>query len=403
MKRKIFLVLMATLAAMLLVTGCETDPPDDPPGTGGDEIVAVTDITGVSATGTAGTAITLTGTVAPENATNKTIVWAVASAGTTGATITGNTLNTTAAGTVSVSATITDGVAKDEDYSKNFSIVISAPPPTFVAVTDITGIPNTGKVNTAITLSGTVDPANATNKTIVWSVQAAGAGLTAGPITGSSVTPTAEGTFTVRATIANGAAEGTAFTKDVVVTVAGQWDGWTLLGNVLGTNATRTGTFGQSQWSPYWQFCLHKTGALSSGLGTWNPTGNNPAMASDVRFTAGRVYALEIEFTASRNVSGGFVLQVADAGSSSNGNWPSTELPQPPGGDWWWELTPDITIADGVLTGTTIYHVLEFPIGFTASGTGASNNQINMLLGDRLEDPAPVFTFTKYNLYIKNE
>jgi hypothetical protein len=76
--------------------------------------VAVTNITGVPTTATAGTALTLTGTVAPPNATNKTIAWSVQNAGTTGATITGNTLNTTAAGTVTMTATVKDGLEGSE-------------------------------------------------------------------------------------------------------------------------------------------------------------------------------------------------------------------------------------------------------------------------------------------------
>ncbi|MCL2308457.1 MAG: hypothetical protein FWC38_09630, partial [Proteobacteria bacterium] len=68
--------------------------------------VAVTNITGVPTTATAGTPLALSGTVVPNNATNQTIAWSVQNAGTTGATIVGNTLNTTAAGTVTVAATI---------------------------------------------------------------------------------------------------------------------------------------------------------------------------------------------------------------------------------------------------------------------------------------------------------
>jgi len=51
--------------------------------------VAVTGITDVPNAATAGTDLTLSGTVAPSDATNKTIVWSVKTAGTTGATIDG--------------------------------------------------------------------------------------------------------------------------------------------------------------------------------------------------------------------------------------------------------------------------------------------------------------------------
>ena len=87
--------------------------------------VAVTSISGVPATTTVGT-LTLTGTVKPDNATNKTIAWSVVSAGTTGAKISGNTLTTAAAGTVTIRATIKNGTADNKDYTQNFSITVNA-------------------------------------------------------------------------------------------------------------------------------------------------------------------------------------------------------------------------------------------------------------------------------------
>jgi hypothetical protein len=47
-------------------------------------------------------------------------------------------------------------------------------PPAFVAVTNITGVPADALVGTDLRLTGTVVPADATNKAIVWSVKAAG-------------------------------------------------------------------------------------------------------------------------------------------------------------------------------------------------------------------------------------
>jgi len=85
----------------------------------------VTNITGVPTTATAGTPLTLSGTVAPSNATNQSIVWSVQSAGTTGASITGgNTLNTTAAGTVTVTATIVNGASATTNFTRNFEITV---------------------------------------------------------------------------------------------------------------------------------------------------------------------------------------------------------------------------------------------------------------------------------------
>jgi len=86
--------------------------------------VPVTGITGVPTTATAGTPLTLTGAVAPSNATNKTITWTVSNAGTTGAIISGNTLSTTAAGTVVVTATIANGVSPGVNFTKDFNISV---------------------------------------------------------------------------------------------------------------------------------------------------------------------------------------------------------------------------------------------------------------------------------------
>jgi hypothetical protein len=74
-------VLAAMLTFAFVLTGCETDPPDD-------NFIAVTNITGVPTAATIGVDLTLTGTVVPSNATNKTIVWSIATTNAlTGATV----------------------------------------------------------------------------------------------------------------------------------------------------------------------------------------------------------------------------------------------------------------------------------------------------------------------------
>jgi hypothetical protein len=88
----------------------------------------------------------------------------------------------------------------------------------FVAVTGISGIPTTGTVGTVVVLNGTVTPATATNKTVVWSVTIPGAGVTA--INGTSFTPAAAGTLTLTATIADGAAAGVPYTQDFPISVS---------------------------------------------------------------------------------------------------------------------------------------------------------------------------------------
>ena len=97
--------------------------------------VPVTDITGVPAAATAGVNLELSGKVVPANATNQTIDWSVLSAGTTGATVSGNTLSTKAAGTVTLRATITNGLTVSTDYTQNFTITGSATPVTTYTIT----------------------------------------------------------------------------------------------------------------------------------------------------------------------------------------------------------------------------------------------------------------------------
>jgi formylglycine-generating enzyme required for sulfatase activity len=92
------------------------------------EFIAVSGITGVPASGTAGKSITLTGTVSPANATNQAIVWSVKTPGGTGASITGNSLSTTNTGSVIVTATIADGTAAGTDYTQDFNITINPSP-----------------------------------------------------------------------------------------------------------------------------------------------------------------------------------------------------------------------------------------------------------------------------------
>ena len=176
--------------------------------------VPVTSITGVPNTAEATVPLALTGTVAPANATNSTIVWEVASAGTTGATITGDTLNTTAVGTVMVRARVVNGLLPTADFTAYFPITVT---PTFVPVTSITGVPNTTVAGIPLTLTGTVAPANATNSTIVWSVEAAG--VTGATITGNTLYTTSPGSAVVRATVVNGLTATTDFTTTFTISV----------------------------------------------------------------------------------------------------------------------------------------------------------------------------------------
>jgi len=178
------------------------------------DFVPVAGITGVPTETDAGTPLILTGTVTPASATYKTIVWSIQNAGTTGATISGNTLNTLAVGTVSVRATISNGLAISSSYTQNFTITVNAP---FVSVISITNVPSRAYTGTPLPLSGTVTPSTATNNAIIWSVKS-GTGVS---ISGNMLNTTLAGTVVVTATIQNGLNSTQAYTKDFTITVYG--------------------------------------------------------------------------------------------------------------------------------------------------------------------------------------
>jgi len=113
----------ALLPALLLalLAGCDGNGPANVD-TG--KFVAVTDISGVARETFAGEDLILSGTVVPNNATNKTITWTVKNAGATGAAISGNTLSSATAGTVTVTAKIVKGKSSTSDFTKDFSIEV---------------------------------------------------------------------------------------------------------------------------------------------------------------------------------------------------------------------------------------------------------------------------------------
>jgi len=175
-----------------------------------ESFVPVTGISGVPSKIAVGN-YTLTGTVAPANASNKSIEWSVKDAGTTGASISVNTLNTTAEGTVTITATIVGGLSDSEDYAQDFDIE------TIVAVTEITGIPAVIRAGEECWLYGYVEPDNATNQDIEWTVKSAG-------VTGATIsddillTTTAAGTVVITATVTGGLPGGD-YTQDFTITV----------------------------------------------------------------------------------------------------------------------------------------------------------------------------------------
>ncbi|MDO4740743.1 MAG: leucine-rich repeat protein [Eubacteriales bacterium] len=121
-----------------------------------DGFIAVTGIDGVPDSAVEGTTVELTGTVTPDNATYKTIVWSVQDAGTTGASVYGNILFVPAEGTVVVTAAIENGAGQGTAYTENFTITVI--PALTVSVTDtengtVLASPPFGVSGTEITLT----------------------------------------------------------------------------------------------------------------------------------------------------------------------------------------------------------------------------------------------------------
>ena len=103
-------------------------------------IVPVKDFTGVPDTAFLGVPLTLEGTVVPSGATNKSVEWNIESIGDTGATITGNTLNVTGVGTVTVSATINNAIISNGSlaaYTDTFVIDVLDLPSIYLTIADL--------------------------------------------------------------------------------------------------------------------------------------------------------------------------------------------------------------------------------------------------------------------------
>ncbi len=112
----------------------------------------------------AGEKVTLTATVAPENATNKSITWS--SSNTTYATVDREGIVTTTAAGAGKTVTITAKANDGSNITANYNLQIKPIPVTSIHVTSTnSSIAAGGKV----TLSATVSPTNATNKSVTWS------------------------------------------------------------------------------------------------------------------------------------------------------------------------------------------------------------------------------------------
>jgi hypothetical protein len=204
---------------MLYKDGDISNPAVINTGTGWAWGAAVTDIAGGPYTTRGRIPLTLTAAVVPSNAAARNIVWTVTDQGGTGATVSGSTLNTpsaAAAGTVKVTASIRHALPGDGTYVKEFSVSVTAP---FYKVTGITSVPTTVKAGTSLKLTGTVEPSDTENKTIVWTVKDGGSTGAAITVSGGnySLKTAGGGPVKVTAAIASGTAPGTDYTQDFTI------------------------------------------------------------------------------------------------------------------------------------------------------------------------------------------
>ncbi|MBD3921360.1 Ig-like domain-containing protein [Paenibacillus sp. PR3] len=155
---------------------------------------------------TSGTAATLTATVNPSNATNKTVTWS--SSNTSVATVVNGVVTPVGAGTATITATTVDG-----SFTATSIVTVTDPvvPPT--SVTSVTLDQSTLSLTTsgtAATLTATVNPSNATNKTVTWS----SSNTSVATVVNGVVTPVGAGTATITVTTVDGS-----FTATSIVTV----------------------------------------------------------------------------------------------------------------------------------------------------------------------------------------
>jgi endo-1,4-beta-xylanase len=216
---------LVLIIALLFIIGCQNlagEPEES-------EFVPATAITGVPTGGRAGLQADLSvAVVTPNNATNKTIVWTVKDAAATGvssAGIVNGKFTPTGAGLLTLTATIANGTAVGTNYARDFEITIS-PADAFVPVSNIANVPTGGEVGSEVDLSAAaVAPDNADNKNIVWTVKNAGTtGLTDTDIVNGKFIPTGTGALTLTATIVNGTAQGTDYTRDFEMVISAPGD-----------------------------------------------------------------------------------------------------------------------------------------------------------------------------------
>lgn len=129
----------------------------------GSDFRAVTNIINLPNTATVGVPLTLSGTVIPADATNKTITWSLTSGGGTGASITNGVFTATSAGEAIVRAIVVRGHSAEEDYWQYVPITVTlndSAPPSVTSVSPANGAKGIAlSGNIVVTFSKTIGTA----------------------------------------------------------------------------------------------------------------------------------------------------------------------------------------------------------------------------------------------------
>jgi len=158
---------VSVLTLMTVLASCKIYKPND------NDFVAVTAITGIPMVVEVNKPTTFAATVSPPDATNKTVTWTIKNARTTGATFTGNVFTASAVGTVTVTATIANGVTTTAPFATDFTISVKSaeemPVVTGVTVSPANVSVAKGKTKTfSATVTGS--KLEEVHKTVNWSV-----------------------------------------------------------------------------------------------------------------------------------------------------------------------------------------------------------------------------------------
>jgi len=212
--RGLFSLLCITVLAVTAIffTACEFNF-DSRPEEFGPDFIPVESIYGVPTGGMSYVGIPLTGTVMPENATERKIEWSLKSGNWK---LEGNklTVETESDVTVTVTATVKNGLGEGKNYTQDFNIRISLTSP--YAVTDILGIPSEVSIGN-YELNGRVVPSNAINTTITYEVIEPG--ITGAEIHGYILHTRTGGKVQVRATVQGGRLLDGDFTQDFTIVI----------------------------------------------------------------------------------------------------------------------------------------------------------------------------------------